>query len=87
MNTSMWLQSREKGVFSSVKQTAEVHSYYSLRIRPVLHHGMVFANAGKALEGMCMGVNDLSFRLHGDLIIVVGQDYCCLTVKRLRSSH
>ncbi|MFA5700800.1 MAG: FAD-dependent oxidoreductase [Desulfuromonas sp.] len=47
------------------------HTFFALRLRPVLHHGMAFSVKKQTFEGMFIGVNDISYRYYGNTLIVV----------------
>ena len=51
------------------------HTFFALRLRPVMHHGMAFSVKEKEFEGMYIGVNDISCRYFGNTLIVVGQSH------------
>ncbi|MDY0212484.1 MAG: FAD-dependent oxidoreductase [Desulfuromonadaceae bacterium] len=48
------------------------HSFFALRLRPVMHHGMAFSVKEQKFEGMFIGVDDISYRYYGNILIVVG---------------
>jgi glycine/D-amino acid oxidase-like deaminating enzyme len=48
------------------------HTFFSLRLRPVMHHGIAFSVKEQQFEGMFIGVNDISYRHYGNILIVVG---------------
>ena len=50
------------------------HSMYSARLKPVQHHGIAYTYQERQFEGMFIGISDVSFRYHEDLLIVVGGD-------------
>ncbi|MGB3224195.1 MAG: FAD-dependent oxidoreductase [Desulforhopalus sp.] len=49
------------------------HTFFALRLRPVMHHGMAFSVKEKEFDGMYIGVNDISYRYFGNTLITVGQ--------------
>ncbi len=50
------------------------HSLYSVRLKPILHHGIAYSCETREFDGMFIGVSDISFRYHEDFLIVVGGD-------------
>jgi glycine/D-amino acid oxidase-like deaminating enzyme len=50
------------------------HSYYAVRLKPVQHFGIAYTYEKREFDGMFIGVKDISFRYHEDLLIVVGSD-------------
>lgn len=51
------------------------HTFFALRLRPVVHHGMAFSVKEKEFDGMYIGVNDISYRYYGNTLIVVGEGH------------
>ncbi len=49
------------------------HTFFALRLRPLMHHGIAFSVKEKEFDGMYIGVNDISCRYFGNTLIVVGQ--------------
>ncbi|MGA6925241.1 MAG: FAD-dependent oxidoreductase [Desulfosarcina sp.] len=50
------------------------HAYYAVRLTPVQHFGVAYTFEKREFDGMFIGVDDLSFRYHEDVLIVVGGD-------------
>jgi glycine/D-amino acid oxidase-like deaminating enzyme len=49
------------------------HTFFALRLRPLMHHGIAFSVKEKEFDGMYIGVNDISCRYFENTLIVVGQ--------------